>query len=259
MTSPSPGSRLDRLVDAVVTDGERCGVVAELLDTGRSPVQGGLAVAVIGIPDWTARDLVLHLGSVHRWVTGILRAGCAGDTSPPQRPQLPEHELHGSDLHGWFALGLTELVATLRTTDPATPTWHMSPAAGTARDWARRQAAEHLVHRLDLESTAGVEHAAVDPVVATDGVDELLTVMLARWARTEPLVSANAHITVQATDGERSWHVTIQDGHVAVGAPAEADAVLAGTADQLLLRLWGRPADVTVTGSSAAECLLRGR
>ena len=38
-----------------------------------------------------------------------------------------------------------------------------------------------------------------------------------------------------------------------------ADAELTGTAELLLRRLWGRPADVTVTGDPAAEALLRGR
>jgi hypothetical protein len=37
------------------------------------------------------------------------------------------------------------------------------------------------------------------------------------------------------------------------------DAHLRAPVIQLLLRLWGRPADVTVTGDLAAEALLRGR
>ena len=37
------------------------------------------------------------------------------------------------------------------------------------------------------------------------------------------------------------------------------DAHLEGAATQVLLRLCGRPADVRVHGSTAAEALLRGR
>ena len=37
------------------------------------------------------------------------------------------------------------------------------------------------------------------------------------------------------------------------------DAHLFGPAAELLLRLWGRPANVTVSGDPAAEALLRGR
>ena len=69
----------------------------------------------------------------------------------------------------------------------------MSPTAEkTAASWARRQAHEHLVHRMDLEAAAGVPHAPVDTALADDGVDELLTVILPRWAHTEPLTSADA-------------------------------------------------------------------
>lgn len=246
------GVGLDRLVDAVVRDGERFGVVAELLDTGRTPVQGGLAVPVPWTPAWTARDLVVHLGTVHRWVTGILRSATV---EPPPAPRLPPHD----DLHGWFALGLTELVATLRTTDPDRPTWHMSPAADTAGHWVHRQASEHLVHRLDLEAAAGLPHEPVDPALAADGVTELLGVMVPRWAHTGPLAGARAHVRVRATDVDASWAVGVHDGVVTVGTAAEPDAELSGTAEQLLRRLWGRPAEVEVTGDSAAESLLRGR
>jgi hypothetical protein len=38
-----------------------------------------------------------------------------------------------------------------------------------------------------------------------------------------------------------------------------ADAELTGAGTQLLLHLWGRPADVRVEGDAAAEALLRGR
>lgn len=246
---------VDRLVESVVSDGERFGVVAELLATGRTPVQGGLTAPVPWVPEWTARDLVVHLGTVHRWVTGVLRAGAAGDTSPPPSPHHPPHD----DLHGWFALGLTELVATLRTTDPDQPTWHMSPAADTARDWAHRQASEHLVHRLDLEAAAGLEHAPVDPDVAADGVGELLRVVVPRWAHTAPLVDARATVRVEAEDTRHRWTVAVRDGVVDPDAGGVPDATLTGTAGQLLLRLWGRPAEVGVTGDPAAERLLRGR
>ncbi len=263
MTRTADAEPLDRLVDAVVVDGERFGVVAGLLDTGRTPTPGGLTATVPWVPAWTARDLVVHLGTVHRWVTGILRAGAAGDRSAPAPQQLPAGTLAGPELHGWFATGLTELVATLRTTDPAQPTWHMSPTAATAADWVHRQASEHLVHRLDLEATAGLAHAPVDPALAADGIEEALGVMIPRWAHTEPLVRARAEVRVLATDVDRGWDVGVQAGQLTLRAAGSAgpdpDAELSGAAHQVLLRLWGRPARVQVRGNRAAEALLRGR
>jgi uncharacterized protein (TIGR03083 family) len=258
-TSPprwAPEELLDRCVTAVVEEGERVGITAQELAAGLTPVSGGLQVEVPWVPGWTARDLVVHLGSVHRWVTGILRAG---HTRPPA-PGTSVHVPH-DDLHGWYAVGLTELVVALRTVDPGTPTWHMSPVAGTALDWARRQAAEHLVHRQDLEVAAGLAAAPVDPELAGDGVDELLAVLLPRWAHTPPLAAARARVQVTATDLDRRWTVEVADGEVTAtdGGTDRSDAQVGGTAPQLLLRLWGRPADVAVTGDPRAAALLRGR
>jgi uncharacterized protein (TIGR03083 family) len=251
-----PDELIDRWTAAVEREGERIGVLAEELDTGRTAAPGGLGTPVPWVPAWTARDLVVHLGGVHRWAVGILRAG---HTRPPAHSAA--HVPH-DDLHGWYAQGLIELVATLRTTDPAAPAWHMSPAAtSTARDWARRQAHEHTVHRQDLETAASVALSPVDPELAGDGVDEVLAVVLPRWQHAAPLATASARVGVTATDVDRAWTVEVADGAVRcteVPDP-DADAQVSGTADQLLLHLWGRPGEVTVDGDRAAEALLRGR
>jgi hypothetical protein len=114
---------------------------------------------------------------------------------------------------------------------------------------------------MDLEAAAGVSHAPVDPVLAEDGVDELLTVVVPRWAHTEPLRSAEALVSVRATDTGREWEVRVARGAVTVAAErtGRAGAHLEGRAAELLLRLWGRPAEVQVAGDPAAEALLRGR
>jgi uncharacterized protein (TIGR03083 family) len=256
--APGPDELHALCTDVVVTEGERIGVLAEELAAGRTPVAGGLAVTVPWVPAWSARDLVAHLGAVQRWATEILRAGSTTRPGPATRFTPPE-----DDLAGWYATGLTELVATLRTVDPDAPAWHMSPAAShTARDWSRRQAHEHLVHRLDLEVAAGVPHAPVDPALAADGVDELLGIVLPRWQHAAPLDTGRARVRVHAVDVDRCWLVEVGDGTVrttAGDAGGPGDTTLAGTAEQLLRRLWGRPGEVTVTGDPAAEQLLRGR
>ncbi|MGZ4506404.1 MAG: maleylpyruvate isomerase family mycothiol-dependent enzyme [Blastococcus sp.] len=256
--TPLVGEALrQRCIEAVVEEGERFGIVAQELAAGLTPVQGGLEVRVPWIAEWTARDLVGHLGTVHRWATAILRAGHA-----EQPPRGATERPHAENLLGWYATGLTELVATLRTTPPDAPAWHMSPTADrTAASWARRQAHELTVHRMDLENAAGLPHAPVDPQLAADGVDELLTVIVPRWAHTEPLASAKATVAVTATDIGRTWSVRVDHGTVTVvPEPSGTEAAhLEGPAARLLLHLWGRPAAVTVDGDPAAEALLRGR
>jgi len=239
-----------RCIEAVVEEGERFGVLAaEMDDAGR------LDVRVPWVPAWSARDLVGHLGTVHRWATAIVTAG--------HDRTAPDEEAPPSDgLLGWYADGLTGLVRALRETVPDAPAWHMSPAAErTAASWARRQAHELAVHRMDLEAAAGRARDPLDPVLAEDGVDELLSVVVPRWAHTEPVRSAVATVAVTSRGTGRAWTVAVDRGAVAVHphAAEDADAGVQGEPVELLLHLWGRPADVVVSGDPAAEALLRGR
>jgi uncharacterized protein (TIGR03083 family) len=246
-----------RCIEAVVEEGERFGLLAQELEACRTPATGGLDAPAPWCGRWTARELVGHLGTVHRWATVIVTAGHADRPGPEATQHPPE-----TGLLDWYAEGLATLLGALRSTPPDAPAWHMSPAAPhVASSWARRQAHELAVHRMDLECAAGVPHAGLDPRLAEDGVDELLTVVVPRWAHTEPLVTARATVAVRATDTGRAWSVALDDGRVSVRPEPDGteDAGLAGTSTQLLLHLWGRPAEVAVEGDPAAEALLRGR
>lgn len=242
---------------AVVEEGELFGAIAQQLELGATPSGNDLDAPVPWIPAWRARDLVGHLGTVHRWAAAIVGAGTS-DPPPPEARQEPPAE----GLLDWYGQGLATLLATLRDTPAEAPAWHMSPAAEkVAASWARRQAHELVVHRMDLEAAAGFAPAPVDPALADDGVDELLTVVVPRWAHTEPLLSADHTVAVTATDTRRAWSVRVERGTVTVAphVSGDEDASVSGAALQLLLRLWGRPADVVVEGDPRAESLLRGR
>jgi uncharacterized protein (TIGR03083 family) len=257
MTDRGGEAQRQRWIEAVVEEGERVGVLGQELASGLTPASDGLDMTVPWVPAWTARELIGHLGTVHRWATAILRAGTT-EPPPPEARQAPPAD----GLLDWYATGLTTLVSTLRSVPPHSPAWHMSPAAEkVAASWARRQAHELVVHRMDLEAAAGVPHAPVDPALAEDGVDEMLAVVLARWAHTEPLNTAQATCAVTATDTGRSWSVRVDSGVVTVEPDRSGTeaAELQAPASQLLLRLWGRPAHVNVSGDPAAEALLRGR
>jgi len=89
----------------------------------------------------------------------------------------------------------------------------------------------------------------------------LLAVVVPRWAHTEPVRSAVATVAVTSRRTGRAWTVAVDRGAVTVrpSAARQPDARLHGEPVDLLLHLWGRPADVVVTGTPAAEALLRGR
>ncbi|MFL6095305.1 MAG: maleylpyruvate isomerase family mycothiol-dependent enzyme [Blastococcus sp.] len=258
MTSLVDEALRQRCIEAIVEEGERFGILAQQLTSGLTDVSGGLDIAVPWVPEWRARDLVGHLGVVHRWATYILRAGTT-EAPPPESRQAPPDD---ENLLDWYETGLVELVATLRTTAPEAPAWYMSPAAEkVAASWARRQAHELVVHRMDLEVATGGGLTAVEPALAEDGVDELLAIVLPRWAHTEPLAGADATVGVSCTDTGRTWSVRAVRGEVTVRPERTGaeDAHVRGDATALLLHLWGRPADVAVEGNPAAEAMLRGR
>jgi hypothetical protein len=114
---------------------------------------------------------------------------------------------------------------------------------------------------MDLEVAAGVPVTEVDPELADDGVDEVLRVVVPRWAHTEPVSTATATVAVRSTDTGRVWTARVSRGDVAVtDEDAErAAARIEAPAAALLRRVWSRPAEVVVTGDPAAEALLRGR
>jgi uncharacterized protein (TIGR03083 family) len=184
----------------------------------------------------------------------------AGHTERPPAEATQQPPAEG--LLDWYATGLDALLGALHSTPPTAPAWHMSPAAEkVVASWVRRQAHELLVHRMDLEVTAGVPHADIDPRLAEDGVDEALRVVVPRWAHTEPLATADASVAVTATDTSRTWSVRVDHGEVTVGdePTGDEDAHVRAPATQLLLRFWGRPARASLDGDPAAEALLRGR
>jgi uncharacterized protein (TIGR03083 family) len=204
---------------------------------------------VAACPGWDLKALAVHLGGVHRWAAVAAAQGRAPERGEVQRaPEEP------AALAGWMREGADGLATTLAGLDPDAPTWHPFPAPQLAGLWPRRQAQETVVHRWDAEQAVG-DVTPIDPVLASDGVDEYFEVMLPRRLERDgpPLPSGSLHVHCTDTPGE--WTVRIVDGALAVErAHAKGDAALRGPAEALLLRLWGRPqlADaVEVIGDAA--------
>lgn len=114
--------------------------------------------------------MVAHLGGVHRWAAGIVAAR-AWTGAGHRRGRAT-----GPELIEWFEQGLEDLLAELASAGFADPCPNFSPGSEkTVRFWARRQAHETTVHRWDVEAAAG-QITAINATLATDGIDEVLTV-----------------------------------------------------------------------------------
>jgi uncharacterized protein (TIGR03083 family) len=231
-------------------------------------------------PDWTLRQLATHVGRVHRWAAEIVRTrsqeripfSSAPDGSYPAEP---------SDRAAWLVAGADRVIAAVDAAGPA-PVWAFSEIA-PASFWARRQAQETMMHRVDGELAVGRD-VMLDAGLAADGIDEWLT------SATDPryrqrgdgrqALPAGTAMKLQATgmssgDAVREWLIRSTDGglslHRGPGAPdiddadlddadtGEADVSVSGPADRLLLVLVRRlPADEPSIAVSGDAALLTG-
>jgi uncharacterized protein (TIGR03083 family) len=210
----------------------------------------GLDTNVPTCPAWSVTDLVAHQGMVHRWAAANLR----GDTGHDTAASIAAAKA-ADDLLGWYADGLAGLVDTLyATADDTTALVFLKDAPPARRFWARRQAHETMIHSVDAIAAARgrrpvASDVEVDPLVAADGIDELLTGFITRG--NGQLHSDEPYALVIRTDDTgHSWTVRIGDGPIVTtsGATDRPDAVFTGTAVQLYLTLWNRADEITSEG-----------
>ena len=187
-----------------------------------------LTAPVGSCPGWQVRDLVEHLGGVHRWTTEIVRSGERSpfpDTSP------------GDDLRRWFDAGADVLVRTLSAADPSRACWTMAPPHEVAF-WSRRQAHEAMIHRWDLANAIGAP-ADLDPALAVDGIDEVVTMFFPRQIALEREVPLTDAVALVDPTADRRW-VLEGDGTATNHDSADVAATVTGDAVQLLLLVWQR-------------------
>ena len=106
-------------------------------------------------PDWTADDLLWHLGEVQEF-WGLIVEGRLQDPEAAVKSERPDSR---AGLVDFFAAQTERLERVLREADPAEPVW-MWANDKTVGYIRRRQAHEALIHRLDAELTAGAGHPA---------------------------------------------------------------------------------------------------
>ncbi|WP_019818569.1 maleylpyruvate isomerase family mycothiol-dependent enzyme, partial [Saccharomonospora saliphila] len=220
-------------VNALQDAGER------LAGTART---AGFDAEVPTCPGWRVRDLVRHTGDVHRWATMYVTTGhsepVAVDEEWFDREAVPSED---SALLSWFTDGVGVLASALREAPAELTCWTFLAAPSAREHWARRQAHETTVHRIDAESAAGTA-TPVDPALAADGIDELLACFGVRSRR---LRWETAHtLRVRADDTGDEWTVrlgpdrpvvtrTPPDGTVPVDHPTATTTELRGPAETL--------------------------
>jgi uncharacterized protein (TIGR03083 family) len=212
----------------------------------------GLDAKVPTCPAWDVTKLVTHQGMVHRWAAANLRGEKDHKTAT-------SHAGAGAaaDLLAWYSEGLATLVDTLHATaENAKATVFLNDAPPPRRFWARRQAHETTIHSVDAISAIHqrwpqASDVHIDPVLAADGIDELLSGFITRG--TGRLHSDEPYtVLVKTDDTGHVWTLRISTGPI-VTTPGETDqpeVVFSGTAVQLYLSLWNRADEMTTEGRS---------
>jgi uncharacterized protein (TIGR03083 family) len=206
---------------------------------------GELTAPVPACPDWTLAELVVHLGDVHQWARhAVIEGNPNGEPIPVPAPTTQPA------LAQWYRETAAALSATLRQTDPQAPVWHFGPKPRTASFWSRRQAHELTMHLWDAGASQGIRKP-IDPELAEDGVDEVVTLFFPRQVRRGRLKTLEHSLALVASDSGRRY-VLAGDGTGSSSAEMAVDATITGPAPTLLLLLWGR------TGLDHPELLTAG-
>jgi uncharacterized protein (TIGR03083 family) len=216
-------------IGIVQREGELLASTAEHLD---------LDARVPTCPGWSVRDLVRHISGIHSWATAIISRSRDG-------PFDPFVEMEGkwpadAALIDSFRQGHAALVHTLQTAPADLECFTFLPASSPLAFWARRQAHETGMHRVDAESAAG----AITPFAAdqaADGIDELLFGFMGRRGQRLHTDSSRT-LLLEATDVAANWLVRIgpEEPVVTRERASGADCRIGGSASDLFTFVWNR-------------------
>jgi len=188
-------------------------------------------------PGWQMRDLVRHMGGIHRWAAAHVAERLAEPI--PTLEEVVGTWPDDASLLDWFRDGHAFLVRVLEAAEPDLACWTFLKAPSPLAFWARRQAHETGMHRADAESAGGTI-TPFAPAFAVDGIDELLYCFASRPGR-RLRADPPRRLHVHATDAQGEWLVQVRpDGIEASGEHAAADCTVSGSASDLYLLLWNR-------------------
>lgn len=219
----------------------------------RAAEEAGTDAKVVTCPGWAVRDLLRHTGAVHRWAAAYVTEGHSS-----RLPLSDPPDLDGAALVDWYRQAHTDLVSTLRAAAPDMQCWAFLPAPSPLAFWARRQANETAVHRVDAESARGGVPSPIGTEFAADGIDELLRGFHAR-SRSRVRTPEPRVLRVRATDAgaDAVWtvHLSQEPPVTERGDEALAECEISGPAERLYLALWNRGPLPHVTGDTALSTL----
>ena len=245
-------------IDHVDAEGTLFAAVAE---------HGDLDLAIPACPGWDLRELVRHLGMIHLWAAANVAFPEPDWLDVSDLPDLVRYwpELASAypvdtEPVGWYRAAHANLVDVLRSAPADIAAFTFLPAPSPLSMWARRQASEIAIHRVDAEQACGLP-STFDAGFATDMLDELLCGFAPRPGPHQLDLERPHVIHVDAHDTHQHWYLTISAEHTETSRTGDvADLTLTGTAADLYVLLWNRSpsSPVAMSGDTDLMDLWRG-
>ncbi|WP_245777518.1 maleylpyruvate isomerase N-terminal domain-containing protein [Lentzea xinjiangensis] len=213
-------------------------VFIEQVEMFRKAVAGADPAADVPTrPGWTVQDLVVHLARFLQTSTAYLSTGSRAAMPPPPPPA-------GLSPLEYLDLQVTEAAEVLAAVPGNRPVWTFSPAApDLAWVWHRRIAHETVLRRFDAQTVVR-QVVATDADLCVDGIDEVLTTIVAAKLDGDVPTMTPGTAVVRPTDVPESWLISLASDEapeIRAAAPGEeGDAQVTGEAELVYFWLWNR-------------------
>lgn len=199
---------------------------------------GDLDATVPTCPEWTLRELAHHLGRTHIWAAEHVAQARADQLTEDEQQAAWGSMPADADVVPWYRAVLGRLTAALEAAPADLQCWTFLPNSPPPRAfWARRQAHELAIHRVDAQYVAGT----VDPVpvaFAIDGIDELL---FGFYSRPRSRLRSPTPRTLSVRTAKAGWLVHIGlEGARAERSEEPGDCTIHGRANDIYYALWNR-------------------
>lgn len=196
-----------------------------------------LAAEVPTRPGWTVQDLVIHVARFLETSTAYLRTGSRNPIKPPPAPT-------GLSPLEYLDLQVAAASEILTAVPGNRPVWTFSPSApDLAWVWHRRIAHETVLRRYDAQTVVR-QVVATDADLCIDGIDEVLTTIVAAKLDGDSPSTVSGTAVVRSTDVPESWLISLTAGEVPetrAAAPGEEGvAQVTGEAELVYFWLWNR-------------------
>ncbi len=195
---------------------------------------------------WTVGTVARHVAGTHHVVAEIVRRRPDADFGLFGELQTPAKD--SPEFVEWFRSGTASLLGQLSSVPAADECWSWFAPGRRVGWWARRMALEAVIHRWDTDAAVGQDFS-ISPDIAADGIDEFLDVFVAasRAAHDAP---AGPTMSFECNERSDRWWLDLSEraGRIVTRDPRDASVRIRGTAEQLLLILWGRVPIAHVAG-----------